>query len=192
MRRDLLVSISGVILWIKKRNAQGQYLLPVPHLEALALPISVERATRRGLTQICKRSTGRCSRIGTGNTMLHIHKGIYHYPILDRDMKFARFQDVKKERRVNAFSDVCIPPTFALTGPLLTACAAKIVILSTIRTLSLHYFKRLVPSGRLSQEPPEGTRTEKSKKATVAVQNRKTISRSRRSVSRTSCSTAPS
>ena len=34
---------------------------------------------------------------------IHIHIGIYRLLILDSNLKFTRFQNVKKERRVNAF-----------------------------------------------------------------------------------------
>ena len=58
---------------IKKR--ESLYLLLVPHLEALTLPILVERATFRGLTQICKNTQPNCSREQSSRCeKLHIHK----------------------------------------------------------------------------------------------------------------------
>lgn len=52
--------------------------------------------------------------------------GIYCCLIPDGFLKFAKFQSVKKERRVHAFHYVCKPALVPSTGLLQAVCSAKL------------------------------------------------------------------
>ena len=72
-------------------------MLLVPHAEALALPIEVERATQKPTPNMPLASIGKY----TYPTL-----SIYRCFILDFDVEFARFQRVKNKAPINAFSYV--------------------------------------------------------------------------------------
>ena len=89
------------------------YLLPVPLIEALVLPIVAERANLQSLTQNMIRQQpmlAHCQPVDD-----YYSYSLWH---LLQSLKFSRFQVVKKERRVNAFPK-CLcrnPPALPTTG----------------------------------------------------------------------------
>ena len=80
---------------IKKRGSL--YLLLIPQLEALALPIEVERTTKKP-TRICL-----IRPLHNGNVVIYISlTGIYRYLILDFDLNLLDSEMSSTKRQVNA------------------------------------------------------------------------------------------
>ena len=76
--------------------------MSVPLLEALELPITVERTTQKPHAEyVYQRKGVTLSRRQSSVYTLLI--GIYRCLILDSNLKFSRFQAAKKERQINAF-----------------------------------------------------------------------------------------
>ncbi|OKY85806.1 MAG: hypothetical protein BHV69_04380 [Bacteroidales bacterium 52_46] len=96
--------------WFIIIKSARPYSLPVPPVEAFALPIVVERANLQKPHAEYAYTSAVCA--PSRNCRLNIHnpQASTVCCIPDYDMKVAKFQQAKKERRVNASKKCQHPP----------------------------------------------------------------------------------
>lgn len=113
MFKGLRILCVGIrLVYMKKR--ENHTILPVLHSEALELPIAVERTEQKPHAEVCIEDTLDYAPWHSQRLGYAIHNHIrtstsVSFP--DRDLKFSRFQSVRKERRVNAFWILYCRPT---------------------------------------------------------------------------------
>ncbi len=97
--------------WFKKTKSARPYLLPVPLVEAFALPIFVERANlQKPHAEYVYRSAV-CAPAQYCRLNIHNPQASTVCCIPDEEVKVAKFQQAKKERRVNASKNVSTRPS---------------------------------------------------------------------------------
>ena len=116
-----------LLMWIK-RKAQGLYLLPVPQLEAFALPGFVERTTQRPRANMHHNPT-RCSRIHAGLTNIHIHKGVRRCPFLTNP-ESCEVSNCQERALSNAFQYLSASRPVPISGLCGRYASAKIIKIS--------------------------------------------------------------
>ena len=87
--------------WLKKKSV-GPYLLLVPHSEAFALPIFIERANAeasRRYMNIDHRHAHACTMEN-----IHTHSGIYRLLIPDEDFEICEVSECQKRASSKRFS----------------------------------------------------------------------------------------
>ena len=102
--------------WFIKIKSARPYLLPVPLVEAFALPIVVERANLQKPHAEYVYTSAVCAPSRYCRLNIHNPQASTVCCIPDYDMKVAKFQQAKKERRVNASKKMSAPAPQPISG----------------------------------------------------------------------------
>ena len=89
--------------------------MSIPLVEALELPITVERTTQKPHAEYANTPSAD-THASVGSEYVHIHLGVYRCLILDSDLKFSRFQQAKNRASVTLSKIMShrLPPALAL------------------------------------------------------------------------------